>query len=211
MIEIGNKKSNIELQFPSFTGSDGGYYKPTVSEDGLLEWIPTSNTMPAVQAVNIKGPQGDKGNNGVYIGTEEPTDVEVWINPQEVPDFVLTIDEVKALGYITEADVDTKITTTKAEIDKELETMESEFDDKIANVEVDLSNYYNKDEIDDKIDAIEGIEGIQGPQGEPGEQGPAGADGYTPIRGTDYWTEEDKSEIVSDVLAAIPAAEGVEV
>lgn len=48
----------------------------------------------------------------------------------------------------------------------------------------------------------------QGPQG---EQGPAGADGYTPIRGTDYWTEADKQEIINSVLAALPAAEGVSV
>lgn len=34
-----------------------------------------------------------------------------------------------------------------------------------------------------------------------GAQGPAGADGKTPERGTDYWTEADKAEIVSDVLA----------
>lgn len=48
----------------------------------------------------------------------------------------------------------------------------------------------------------------QGPQG---EQGPAGADGHTPVKGTDYWTEADKQEIINSVLAALPAAEGVSV
>ena len=48
----------------------------------------------------------------------------------------------------------------------------------------------------------------QGPQGEPG---PAGADGHTPVKGTDYWTETDKQEIINSVLAALPAAEGVSV
>lgn len=33
--------------------------------------------------------------------------------------------------------------------------------------------------------------------------GPAGADGYTPVRGTDYWTEADKAEIHSYVDEAI--------
>ncbi len=37
-------------------------------------------------------------------------------------------------------------------------------------------------------------------------QGPAG---YTPIRGTHYWTDDDKKTIVNDVLAALPTAEGV--
>lgn len=38
-----------------------------------------------------------------------------------------------------------------------------------------------------------------------------GADGKTPARGTDYWTEADKKEIVADVIAALPAAEDVSV
>lgn len=31
-----------------------------------------------------------------------------------------------------------------------------------------------------------------------------GADGKTPVRGTDYWTAADKQEIVNNVLAALP-------
>ena len=75
----------------------------------------------------------------------------------------------------------------------------------------------------------DGVAGPQGPQGEPGIQGEKGdpftyADfteeqlsaltgpaGHTPIRGTDYWTADDKTEIVNSVLAALPAAEGVSV
>ena len=34
-----------------------------------------------------------------------------------------------------------------------------------------------------------------------------GEDGRTPERGVDYWTEEDKQEIVTAVLAALPGAE----
>lgn len=66
-----------------------------------------------------------------------------------------------------------------------------------------------------------GEQGIQGPKGEQGEkgetgakgdtgvQGPAGTDGKTPVRGTDYWTEEDIATInayidakVAEILAA---------
>ena len=36
-----------------------------------------------------------------------------------------------------------------------------------------------------------------------------GADGHTPVKGTDYWTAADKQEIVSAVLAALP--DGTEV
>ena len=44
-----------------------------------------------------------------------------------------------------------------------------------------------------------------------GKQGPAGQDGYTPQRGTDYWTAADQAQIVQDVLAALPEAEEVSV
>ena len=68
------------------------------------------------------------------------------------------------------------------------------------------------------IQGEKGETGPQGPQGEIGPQGPAGPqgeagaagkDGYTPIKGTDYYTQADKAEMVAAVLAALPTAEGV--
>lgn len=40
-------------------------------------------------------------------------------------------------------------------------------------------------------------------------RGATGAKGDTPVKGTDYFTAEDKAELVSDVLAALPNANGV--
>ena len=48
--------------------------------------------------------------------------------------------------------------------------------------------------------------GPQGPKGDTGDigpQGPAGADGYTPVRGTDYWTDADIATIKGYVDEAI--------
>ena len=65
------------------------------------------------------------------------------------------------------------------------------------------------------LQGIQGLQGVQGEQGIQGEQGPKGdtgapgadgqdgADGYTPVRGKDYWTEEDKAEIKTYVDEAI--------
>lgn len=44
--------------------------------------------------------------------------------------------------------------------------------------------------------------------GSKGSAGQAGADGHTPVKGTDYWTEEDQKAIVDGVLAALPTWEG---
>lgn len=44
---------------------------------------------------------------------------------------------------------------------------------------------------------------FDGPQGIPGEKGETGQAGHTPVRGTDYWTEEDIAQIRSYVDDAI--------
>ena len=41
-----------------------------------------------------------------------------------------------------------------------------------------------------------------------GADGAPGADGHTPVKGTDYWTADDQRAIVNDVLEALPTWEG---
>lgn len=48
-----------------------------------------------------------------------------------------------------------------------------------------------------------GKPGDRGAPGEPGKDGDPGKDGKTPVRGEDYWTEDDKTEIVEDTVAAL--------
>ncbi len=61
----------------------------------------------------------------------------------------------------------------------------------------------------------EQLESLRGPKGEDGETGPQGipgepgADGYTPVKGTDYFTEEDKNELVQQVISNFVNAEEV--
>lgn len=45
----------------------------------------------------------------------------------------------------------------------------------------------------------QGIQGIQGPKGDPGTPGKDGQNGTTPVKGVDYWTDEDKKEITDFV------------
>lgn len=48
----------------------------------------------------------------------------------------------------------------------------------------------------------QGIQGIQGPKGDPGANGADGKDGQngtTPVKGVDYWTDDDKKEITDFV------------
>lgn len=52
----------------------------------------------------------------------------------------------------------------------------------------------------------QGVQGTQGPKGDKGDKGdtgPAGANGYTPVKGTDYFTEADKTELVAMVIESL--------
>ena len=157
------------------------------------------------QKASLKGEPGEKGEDGepgapgVWVGNTEPTDeFTVWIAPAgEETTTLVTYDEMV------------------------------EYVDEHGGGSGDLTNYYTKTEVDN---IVETIELTPGPQGEPGAaftydmftqeqlnalQGPAGApgedgqDGKTPVKGVDYYTEADKTEMVNLVLAAIPSAEEV--
>ena len=43
-----------------------------------------------------------------------------------------------------------------------------------------------------------------------GDKGDTGASGKTPVKGTDYFTDEDKAELVDAVIAALPDTTGVD-
>lgn len=45
-------------------GQDGGYYSPSVDDDGNLTWTPSKADMPPVEGANIKGPAGPQGPAG---------------------------------------------------------------------------------------------------------------------------------------------------
>ena len=48
----------------------------------------------------------------------------------------------------------------------------------------------------------EQLAALRGPEGPQGIQGEVGPTGYTPIKGTDYWTDADKQEIINAVIAS---------
>lgn len=71
-----------------------------------------------------------------------------------------------------------------------------------ANQSDETQSVYNMfDDGDRTIGSFTVYHGKDGAQGEVGPQGQAGVDGYTPVRGTDYWTDGDKAEMVEEVAA----------
>ncbi len=59
-----------------------------------------------------------------------------------------------------------------------------------------------------KLNIRNGSQGSPGTPGKDGTNGKDGNHGYSPVRGTDYWTPSDQAAIVTDVLNALPTWNG---
>lgn len=75
-----------------------------------------------------------------------------------------------------------------------------------ANTATDTAN--RAKEIADEVKARADRGEFKGEKGDQGERGLPGADGKTPVKGADYFTESDKSEMVGRVIAALPKYNG---
>lgn len=53
------------------------------------------------------------------------------------------------------------------------------------------------------IPALKGDKGDKGDTGATGSAGKDGTNGYTPIKGTDYWTDKDKTEIIDEINSSL--------
>lgn len=67
------QSSSSTTPVPGPPGADGGYWTPSVADDGTLTWAPSKDGMgDAPAAVNIKGPRGDKGDAGIQGPAGQP-------------------------------------------------------------------------------------------------------------------------------------------
>ena len=85
------------------SGESGGYYAPSIDNEGNLSWTASKADMPAVAGANIKGPHGV---SGVYVGSGDmPEGYNVQIDPDGRPlqTSGLTTEQVKALDGMFKA------------------------------------------------------------------------------------------------------------
>lgn len=167
LIETEVYGDTIETESDSLIGTpgiDGATFIPSVSEDGVISWT-NDKDLENPTPVNIKGEQGEQGAMGPQgpVGPQGEQGPKGEKGDQGIQGIQGIQGEPGADYVLTEAD--------KKEIAGMIE-VSGEVDD--------LSNYYTKTEVDDKIEQIEltpGPKGEQGIQGEPGAQGPKGDKG----------------------------------
>lgn len=61
---IDELKEYVDMEIGKIDVEDGGYYAPSVAEDGTLIWTPSKEDMPEAASANILGPQGPQGETG---------------------------------------------------------------------------------------------------------------------------------------------------
>ena len=140
-----------------------------------------------------QGTQGPVGPSGVYVGSGEmPDGYNVQIDPDGGASFRID-DTLTQSGQAADA---AKVGEELSSLSEEIAAIPSGKDGVTPTIG-DNGNWYLGDTDTGKPS-----------RGEAGPQGPAGAGGYTPQKGTDYWTADDQKSIVDDVLAAMPTWEG---
>ena len=69
MLKLTNTNGNVELKRGMMKGDDGGYYIPSVDENGELTWTPSEEGMTAVdEKINIVGPRENQESRVSMLG-----------------------------------------------------------------------------------------------------------------------------------------------
>ena len=189
------------------------------TDEEILHWTTLEERIDQIEEKGVSDEKIESAVKG-YLD-ENPVEVDLtgYATETYVKDAIAAIPEVdlsdyakktdipSTSGLATEKYVDEKFNSIEIpDVDLEGYATEKFVTDKIAEAQlsggdVDLSNYYNKSEVDKKIEDIELT------------PGPAGKDGYTPVKGVDYFdgapgepgkdgedyvlTADDKAEIAA--------------
>lgn len=179
-------------------GGTGGYYLPEVEQvdDTTLRisFAPSSEEMPAVDPVEVKLPEysGDDStqNAVVHVGPTPPEDTSViWVDTSDDTEAdVQTYCDAAIAASLTAAKESGEFDGVDGQDGGYYTPSLTQTDDNTVRFMFDAS----KDGMPRVLDQMITL-----------PCGPAGANGTTPVRGTDYWTDADKAEIKSYVDEAI--------
>ena len=163
-------------------GLDGATFTPSVDEHGNLSWtndvgLPNPDTVNILGPQGIQGPQGEKGDQGIQGPQGEKGDRGIQGPKGEKGDQGIQGKQGNIGPQGPKGDPFTYDDFT---------------DEQLASLTGPRGPKGDQGERGER--GVRGIQGLQGPKGEPG---------YTPVKGVDYFTEEDKNQIINAVLAAL--------
>ena len=211
-VKFAESSAEMAVQLPDGSGQigtefgevqeatkSGATFIPNVTEDGLLSWendqglqnpAPVNIMGPAGQdgaqgPQGIQGPQGPQGNAGAD-GAQGPQGPQGIQGPRGETGAVGATGPQGPQGV---AGVNGVSCTHKW-----------------SGTTLTITSASGTSSADLKGDR--GEQGATGPAGKDGIDGKNGVDGHTPVKGTDYFTDADKAEMVAAVIAALPVYNG---
>ena len=158
----------------------------------LSNYVTKSELQAKLDALDINIDLSSYATKEELTNAINSIDLSSYAKKTDIPSLngYVTETELNAKGYLTEHQ-DLSAYALKTEIPSlDGYATKTYVDNAIANVpsggggNVDLSNYYTKNEVYTKAETDALIPTVTN-----------GTDGYTPVRGTDYWTQEDINTI----------------
>lgn len=214
---IGNVNPSYSLPISTLTAPNPNIGAPLAGDVVLHEnskvyavLLVKDDTVYLDEAVNIKGDTGERGSKILKTTTRPSSSTVDW------DDGLRTYLSIH-VDYLND---DTGVTSVK---NNDVVWYDTYFYS-VARVEDNIAYLTHGVDLKGSGDGSAGQDGVSVTDAEVDGEGflqitlstgevinagyVMGEDGYTPVKGTDYWTENDKAEIVSDVLAALPTWEG---
>lgn len=174
-----NSTETIEEQYPSWVDMVNEKINVIKTDGKGNKYLSDDGTYKYVEGGGSNGGDGEIDLSGYATKDDLLNKVD-----KELGKSLISNNEIERLANVTNYD-DTAI---KNQINSK------------ASIS-DMTDYI--EEHKDELKGDKGDTGQQGIQGERGLQGEKGDDGYTPIKGTDYFTAEDKQEIVNETASKI--------
>lgn len=92
IVQNSGTETDVVLDFTiprGIQGDNGSTFTPSVSESGIISWT-NDGGLPNPSPQNIRGPQGQNGSPGLYVGNSAPSDanIRLWVKP--VDDYVFS-------------------------------------------------------------------------------------------------------------------------
>lgn len=202
------EQSELPLPEGGVSGATGGYYTPSVEQTDettmQVSFSPSKDDMGAVEPVNVTLPRGRDGADGSPGKDGEPG--KDGVSP------TASVQQTETGATITVTD-STGTTTATVQNGRDGDPGadgkdgEPGADGFSPTVSTEAISEGTRVTITDST-GQKSFDVMNGKNGADGAEGPAGADGKTPVKGVDYYTEADKEEMVQAVIAALPVYNG---
>lgn len=191
-------------------GQDGATFVPSVSADGVISWT-NDRELDNPQPVNIKGKDGYTPikNIDYFDGKDGKNGIDGkdGYTPIKGKDYFDGINGKDGSDGVDGVGIKSVAQTTTSTADDGNNVITVTLTNGTKST-FKVQNGSKGSTGKDGYTPVKGVDYFDGVDGKDGSNGKDGVDGKTPVKGTDYYTEADKAEMVQAVISALPVYNG---